>query len=429
MPTLVSLKARKATVVQKMNALHQQIGARMPTLDQQATFDALRDEVRSLESQIQTAAVAETALVTSAHPIAGPAARTGTPRKGMTFAGVVRAFAAARGDVDRAIALASNHGLDYIAKGLTASDPTGGGLLVAPEVAEDFIDLLRPAEVVTPMVMDIRPLDAGAITIRRGTSDATASFKGEAKPAGVSQPGVGEVSLVARDLAAITPLSNNLLRFTAQNAGSTRADQFALNSLLRATALRKDLAFLRGDGASNTPRGLRSFAQEAGNLIAANATVNLTNIEADANKLLLALANANVLMIMPGWLMAPRTRIYLGSLRDGNGNRVYPEANEKAEDGRFHWRGYPILETTQMPINLGAGTNETEVGLVDFNEVVIGDVEGVTVEMSHEATYWDGTAWQSAFQNSETLIKVSMGVDINMKHVEGAAFLTGVKWF
>jgi len=432
---LNDLRAEKSAVVGKMTALHEQIGDALPTDEQQKAYDGFRADLKKLDGQISRAAEIEEHKTHSAQPIqpftpSAPNINRGAEpvTKGHTFAGVIRAFAAADGNMDAAVKMAKDAGADHIVRGLNASDPFAGGLLVAPVVADDFIDLLRPREVVTPMVEDIRPLDAGAISIPRGTSDAIAAFKGEAKPTAVSTPGTGNVSLVARELSAMVPISNTLLRFTARNGSAARADQMALNSLLKATGLRKDLAFVRGDGSNNTPRGLRSFAEEAGNLIAASGGSSIVDIEANANLLLTRLANANVQMLKPGWIMAPRTRIFLGSLRDGNGNRVYPEAYQPQADGSFYWRGYPIRETTQVPINLGGSSNASELGLVDFSEVVIGDVEGIRVSMSSEATYFDGVQWQSAFANGETLTKVDMGVDQQMKHIEAAAWLTGVTW-
>ncbi|CAO3446648.1 hypothetical protein [Azospirillum argentinense] len=404
--------------------------------DQLKRFDAIKAEVGQIDAQIKQVDDINALKTSSATPVtpglAAPAVLRGVedvkPEKGHVFAAVVRSFACAKGNMDAALKLAKDAEDVHLQKALMASEPGAGGLLVQPEVADDFIDVLRPREVVTPMVDDVRPLDAGALSIRRGTSDAVAAFKGEGQPAAVSQPGTGSVSLVARDLSAIVPISNRLLQFTQRNSRSTRADQMALNSLIRATALRKDLAYIRGDGTNNTPRGVRSFAEEAGQIVQANSTVNVANIDNDQAKLLTMLANGNVQMLKPGWIMAPRTRIYLGSQRDGNGNRVYPECYQKQADGRHYWGGYPILETTQIPINLGAGGNKSEIGLVDFAEVVHGDVEGVMIDMSSQATYFDGQAWQSAFQNSETLIKIDMAVDQQMKHIEGAAWLTDVAW-
>ncbi|WP_188263177.1 phage major capsid protein [Azospirillum tabaci] len=404
--------------------------------DQLKRFDAIKAEVGQIDAQIKQIddmdALKSSSATLVSPGIGAPGILRGAedvqPEKGHVFAAVVRSFACAKGNMDAALKIAKDAEDVHLQKALMASEPVAGGLLVTPEVADDFIDLNRPMEVVSPMVDDVRPLDAGALSIRRGTSDAIAAFKGEGQPAAVSTPGTGSVSLVARELSAIVPISNRLLQFTQRNSRANRADQMALNSLLRATALRKDLAYIRGDGSNNTPRGLRSFAEEAGNLVAAAGSVSVVNIDNDQSKLLTRLANANIQMLKPGWIMAPRTRIYLGSLRDGNGNRVYPECYQKQADGRHYWGGYPILETTQVPINLGGGGNESEIGLIDFAEVVHGDIEGVMVGMSTEATYWDGQAWQSAFQNSETLIKVDMAVDQQMKHIEASAWLTGVTW-
>ncbi len=60
-------------------------------------------------------------------------------------------------------------------------------------------------------------------------------------------------------------------------------------------------------------------------MIAANGTINLQNVDLDLGKLMLALMDSNVMLDNPGWLFSPRTWNYLTTLRDGNGNKAFPE--------------------------------------------------------------------------------------------------------
>ena len=85
----------------------------------------------------------------------------------------------------------------------------------------------------------------------------------------------------------------------------------------------------------------------AANLIAANATINLQNVDLDLGKLMLALLNSNVMLDNPGWLFSPRTWNFLSTLRDGNGNKAFPEME------RGLLKGFPYSTSTQIPSNLG----------------------------------------------------------------------------
>src|SRR3546814_7122383 len=90
----------------------------------------------------------------------------------------------------------------------------------------------------------------------------------------------------------------------------------------------------------------------------------------DLGKLRLAVLTANIPMTQCGYIMSPRTLLFLENLRDGNGNKAFPEVAE----GRLGI--YPIGVTTSVPDNLGAGTNESEIYFGDFAQFQIGDKIG-----------------------------------------------------
>jgi HK97 family phage major capsid protein len=129
----------------------------------------------------------------------------------------------------------------------------------------------------------------------------------------------------------------------------------------------------------------------------------LAQVDADLNKALFRLENANANMTSVGWVMNPRTFRFLASIRDGNGNKAYPEL-----DNGF-LKGYAVAFTTQIPANLtvGADSNGSELYLADFGDCFIGEDEGLVIDYSKEATYKDGQGNViSAFQRDQTLIRV-----------------------
>ena len=127
-------------------------------------------------------------------------------------------------------------------------------------------------------------------------------------------------------------------------------------------------------------------------------------------------------MTRAGWIMAPRTQMHLMNLRDGNGNYAFPEVMS----GRL--RNKPIFLTTQIPINLGGGT-ESEIYLVDAAQIVVGEHMGIEISMSTEAAYNDGTGtMRAAFSRDETVMRAILQHDINARHLAAIAILTGVTW-
>jgi HK97 family phage major capsid protein len=89
-------------------------------------------------------------------------------------------------------------------------------------------------------------------------------------------------------------------------------------------------------------------------------------LEAD-NKLLTANANPAAAV----WFMHPRDFGTLRKQREGGATGGYLIQSDLTAAGRYVLLGHPIALSTQMPINLGAGTNESIILLVDMSQVVV----------------------------------------------------------
>ncbi|MEK9505151.1 phage major capsid protein [Gaopeijia maritima] len=337
---------------------------------------------------------------------------------GMAFGRFCRAIAAGNGQRAEAERWANENGYTDIAAAMRSTKFDAGGAFVPENYIPDVIELLRPASAIRRLMPTVIPLEGGNASIPKLTGGATAYYKGEGQRGTASEAKTGRVNLVGKELMAFVPLTSQLMK-----RSSPQADMVVRDDSIAALAQRSDLAFIRGDGTEFTPKGLRHQAP-AGNIIPANATVNLANVTVDLGKAVLALQNNDVRMIRPGWVMSPRTHHYLVTVRDGNGN--YAFRDEMTRDKTL-W-GYPFSVTSQVPINLGVGGDESELYFADFADVVIGEEENITVDVFREATYWDGAAWQSAAQNNEVVLRFCAQHDLGVRHDESVAVLTEVKW-
>ena len=347
--------------------------------------------------------------------------RGGLPptEKGHLAARVIRALAAGKGDPERAVRFAQREWGedDLVVRALAAGDAEAGGFLLAPELSSEIIELLRPLSAVRRLNPSMLPMETGTVDIPKLAGGASAAYVGENANITSSQPKLGNVRLVWKKLATLVPISNDLLRFR-----SPGADAMVRDDIISAMATREDLAFIRDDGTQDTPKGIRFWAV-AGNIIPANGTVNLANVTSDLGLMVLALENANVRMLRPAWLMAPRTRMFLMTVRDGNGNFAY---REEMIAGRL-W-DFPFASTTQVPANLGGGTDESELYLVDMADVVIGEAMRLQIDASSDAAYFDGSQLQASFSRDQTVIRAVAEHDLVLRHAESVAVLTGVKW-
>lgn len=304
-----------------------------------------------------------------------------------------------------------------VEKALSASDFSAGGALLQTEFATEVIEFLRPASVVMASEPRIVEMNMGSLEIPKINQGSVASYVGENQVGGITEPSFGNLVLVRKKLKAEIPVSNDVLRFAAVNA-----DQIIRDDAVSSMTTRQDAAFIRDDGTAFTPKGLR-FQVPSVNVIASAGTNTLVDIEAELGNAELALRDKDIMMTRPGWLLSPRIERRLRTIRTGV-NENYAFRDEMATG---FLNGKPFKVTTQIPEDLGAGT-ESEVYLVDFAEVVVGESQDLVVEASSVAAYNDGTAIRSAFSRDQTVIKIMMQHDIGMRHDFAIAVITGVLW-
>ncbi len=354
-----------------------------------------------------------------------PRFRTFTKDKkdlGIACARMIRALAFGRNDTSRAVYFAKkaydDELGDEIVKALGTSDHTAGGALVPTVFAAEIIELLRSMTVVRAAGARILPMNNGAVTIRKQTAASTATYVGEHANITATEPTTGQIDLVSKKLAAVVPISNDLITFTS----GPSADEFVRDDLVQVLSIREDLAFIRDDGTDHTPKGLRFWADPA-NITATNGET-ATDIEDDFKDLVNALETNDVRMIRPAWFMNPRSKNHLRNLRDANGNLIFPETRNASAT----LYGWPIFLTTSIPINLGGGTDETEIYLADMIDAIIGEATGLEITVDSSASYWDGATLQSTFSRDETAIRAIQRHDFAMRHAFSVAVKTAVIW-
>ncbi len=306
-------------------------------------------------------------------------------------------------------------------RALAASDGPAGGFAVADEWSQDIIEFLRPQSVVIKMGGPTIPMTTGTLRLPRISGGATATYIGENVAAPKTQQTFGQVVANYKKLAALVPISNDLLRYASPNA-----ETMIRNDLVAAMAQRADLAAIRDNGTASTPKGIRYWAPSA-NVISAQTGQALSTTIQDLGKLLVQLRVNNVRFLNPGWLIAPRIWNFLLTVTNTNGFYVFRD--EMLSTGKL-W-GYPFQVTSQIPVNLtdvSAGTAGSEVYLADFADVVICQATQLLVDSSTEAAYVDGSNTNAAFSLDQMVIRTILEHDIVARHDFSIAVLTGMTW-
>ena len=340
--------------------------------------------------------------------------------KGLIFGRIVRALVAGKGDPERAQCVVrkawQDDGYnDEVIKALGADLGPSGGYLVPPQYSQELIELLTAKAVVRKMGAQSLPLQ-GTLPIPKLARGATAYFIGENQDAPISEPGFDQIVLSEKTLVAMVPISNKLIRLS-----SPKADTVVRDDLINAIALKEDAAFIRGSGTEYTPKGLLNWAA-SGNKFGISGSA-VANVVADLQKAINKLESANVSMTKPGWLLHPRVKNFLLSLINANNQYIFKDEMLKGA-----LLGIPFAVTTQIPANLGTGSNESEIYLVDFNECIIGDGIQFEIQVSTEATYVASGNLVSAFSKDQTLVKITSTVDFAVRHDEAVAVIQNVTW-
>lgn len=305
-------------------------------------------------------------------------------------------------------------------RALSSTTSGAGADLIPAQYSSDFIEFLRPNTVIRDLGCPVISMPGGQIDIGRQNGTATASWVGDPSSVNESSLTTGRTGLNAKKMAIITAISNDLIRRSVPGA-----DGLVQQDVLAAAGVEEDVQFLRGLGSVYRPKGIRWTASST-NIFAANGTFNFANGLADSTKMIRLVAEGNIPGLMSAqWVMPPRSYFAFLSLAGAanlQGASIWTELRSMA------FLGFKLRWTTQIPTNLGGGTDSENYFIVP-QHIVIGDTLNVEVTVSQEASYSDsgGTA-QSTFVRDETAIRLIKESDINMRHTRAAAILYGVNW-
>jgi HK97 family phage major capsid protein len=299
---------------------------------------------------------------------------------------------------------------------LTTDVETAGGFIVPEEYRNSMIELLRNKTIVRRSGIPVVPMRRGSMTLPKQTGAATASYVGEARRIDPSEPTFGQIQLLARKLAGLVPVSNDLLR-----ESDPSADMIIRDDLARVMALTEDTNLLRGAGTAFTPQGLR-FQIDSAN-VAASAGTTLDQKTQDLFDAILRVQQDNVDLSSPVWYLSVRTASGLRRQRDANGNFVF-----KAEMDSGRLLGFPFFESNQVPSNLGGGS-DSEIYFVETSQCLIGDTMELELVVEPNGTYTNASGTViSGLSHDLTMVRAIKKHDIAMRHTQAGAVVSGVAY-
>jgi len=303
------------------------------------------------------------------------------------------------GNVEAAIDLAHGCGDTKIAeaweKVMASQVLADGGALLPTEFGAEIIEELGAKAVVRKMGLTVMPMNTGSLTLPYIDSSATAYYVGENSNITASNPTTAQLQLSDKTLAVLCPISNSLLM-----NGGPKVDAAIKNHLIRVARRKEDVTFIRSLGTANEPTGML-YQGISANQFAANGTINVANVTTDLGKAIDKLMALDVDLDGAGWLISSRTYRYLHQATDANSNRVWRDEMDKGTI-----EGFPYAVTSQIPDNLGSGTNESEIYFVSFPTMVLGENENLEMAVFPGGAWYDGSSVISGISQNQTVIRL-----------------------
>ena len=271
--------------------------------------------------------------------------------------------------------------------------------MTSPRVAKPVVER---AQLVTGElgVTRMDGMTGGAFDINAQTGGATAYDVAEGAAITSSQLTLGQKEMRPRELAALTKMSNRLLR-------QSNAEQIVRADLTAAISLAHDVRILAGGGGLqalgilNTP-GISTTTVGAA-LTIDNLYAMIYKVEAE-----------NAAKGSLGFAMHPRTWNQLRQLKDAEGRYILTPMGVSAAPGKMSGQrgtllGYPFVTTTQIPITLGAGT-ASRIYFGNWADVVLATWENIEIAASNETS--------DAFAKRQTHVRITTEYDCLLKHAK-----------
>jgi HK97 family phage major capsid protein len=416
------------------------------TDETRARFDACETEVKALDADIERHRRAEAiqrqrAQEQSPAPVpsggsggqqqdershALPAAVATQRDLGLEFGAFVRCYAYSQlqfrsGEIVKPAAVAASiYGERHpvtseLTRAQTVGDNAAGGFLVTPTLASEFIRLFQPNTIVRKRARTV----PGNASYLKGKGSASVGYVGEAEQGKVTGVGFGMIDMVEKDISAILPITQKLLR----NINTISLEAYCRDELSRAASQFEDRKFLYGTGVGKEVKGYAFSIPAAMKFAAgAGATPDHAAVRALLRKILKAMALANVpLDDSVAWYMNPAIKMYLEDLYIGE-VKAFPTL----EGSNPTLMGYPVDTTTQIP---GPADTGGDIFFGVHNYAMVADGVVMKLSVSDTASFVDENGQQvNMWAQGLMGIKLDMSHDFALQHPEAFGMITGVKW-
>ena len=281
--------------------------------------------------------------------------------------------ALAERDVTGLKALQKEIEAEYEAKGQSVGTDANGGYLVPTTLDTQIREKLYALSPIRQIATVISNIPADLDIPLEGTLPTT-YWVGEGVAPTESTQTFDLKKLVAHKLGGFGKFTHESLVDTATTPSLQNfvAERFALS-----LAIKENEAFVSGDG-TDRPYGFRSSAITPTALAQAGAALSWTDLVNLTLKVNAAYRSRSVFVVSTAALGLILT------LKDSANRPIYLPSIDGTSPATL--LGRPVYEVTEIPSNLGTGTNETEIWFGDFANYLIGDREATRIQFGTTGT-------------------------------------------
>lgn len=419
MDKLLILRQKRANAIAQMRALvaNADKETRELNAEETARYESLRSEAEKAlddikrEEELRELEAATPAQVTASGPAA--AARNEKLEDGIHLARFVKVslLASSKRFAGESVGeIASRlYPQDTELRAMVEGTGGDGGYLVPQNLYSEIIPLLRQASVIRKLGATELPLPNGNLKIVKQTGAANFTWVGENKPIGNSKVGLGFVNLVAKKLAGIIPISNELLM-----DASLAADRVVRDEIVNGIAESEDITSLYGTGTENQPKGIVTAC--VANKVADTGEVTIAMMDNIVGKMLaVKLPQTEFAWRIPGVLWSK-----LRNLKDDKGNYAF---RDEMKDGLLC--GYPFVIDNNIRVN-GDANKTTQIFFGSWKHFLIGVASELKISLSDSASYTVDGKQVSAFENDLTLMRGILREDFGVRYEEAFTYADGV---
>lgn len=357
---------------------------------------------------------------------------------GQEFARYVMCLGAAQGDLAVAKSIAETrfpqseriiHTLKAAVNAGTTTDSTWAAPLVQyNQFAGDFVEYLRPKTIIGRFgqggIPALRAVPFN-VHIRGQTSGGSAGWVGQGAPKPVTKFDFNDVYLDHSKIAAISVLTEDLLRLS-----NPSAELLVRDSLANAVIERIDTDFV--DPTKAAVANVSPASITNGVTPVASSGNDADSIRADIKAAMTKFIVANITPSTAVWIISATRALALSLMRNALGQKEFPDIDMMG--GKLE--GIPVIVSEYVPSDSDGDyailANTSDIWLADDNQVVVSASRETAIQMldnpTNNSATGTATSMVSMFQTNSVAIRAERWINWKKRRAAAVAVISGVHW-